>query len=141
MKKGCICEGIIEKVEFPNRGKVTVEGETVIVKNGIPGQKVRFVINKKRGKRLEGRLLEVLEKSPLEKRGPVCSIFPDCGGCMYQTMPYEEQLKMKQAQVKEILDRAVLGEYEYESIHGARRNFTIETRWSFLLGMLRRTVL
>ena len=52
MKKGCICEGIIEKVEFPNRGKATVEGETVIVKNGIPGQKVRFVINKKRGKRL-----------------------------------------------------------------------------------------
>ena len=93
-----------------------MEGETVIVKNGIPGQKVRFVINKKRGKRLEGRLLEVLEKSPLERREPVCSVFPDCGGCMYQTMPYEEQLKMKQAQVKEILDRAVVGEYEYENI-------------------------
>ena len=134
MKKGCIGEGIIEKVEFPNRGKATVEGETVIVKNGIPGQKVRFVINKKRGKRLEGRLLEVLEKSPLERREPVCSVFPDCGGCMYQTMPYEEQLKMKQAQVKEILDRAVLGEYEYENIYGSPQEFHYRNKMEFSFG-------
>lgn len=48
MKKGEIYEGIIEKIEFPNKGRIQVGGETVIVKNGIPGQKVRFVINKKR---------------------------------------------------------------------------------------------
>ena len=134
VKKGCICAVIIETVEFPNRGKATVEGETVIVKNGIPGQKVRFVINKKRGKRLEGRLLEVLEKSPLERREPVCSVFPDCGGCMYQTMPYEEQLKMKQAQVKEILDRAVLGEYEYENIYGSPQEFHYRNKMEFSFG-------
>ena len=77
MKKGEIYEGIIEKIEFPNKGRIQVGGETVIVKNGIPGQKVRFVINKKRKNKAEGRLLEVLEKSPLEKREPVCSIFPE----------------------------------------------------------------
>ena len=82
MKKGEIYEGIIEKVDFPNKGRIIIDGRTVTVKNGIPGQKVRFLINKKRGDRLEGRLLEVLEKSPLEKREPVCSIFPACGGCM-----------------------------------------------------------
>lgn len=75
MKKGEIYEGIIETVEFPNKGKVQVEGKTVVVKNGIPGQKVRFMINKKKGTRLEGRLLEVLDKSPLEVREPVCSFF------------------------------------------------------------------
>lgn len=48
MKKGEIYEGIIETVEFPNKGKVQVEGKTVVVKNGIPGQKVRFMINKRR---------------------------------------------------------------------------------------------
>ena len=107
MKKGEIYEGIIEKVDFPNKGRVVAEGKTVTVKNGIPGQKVRFLINKKRGDRLEGRLLEVLEKSPLEKRKPVCSIFPDCGGCMYQTMEYEDQLKMKAEQIKNLLDKAI----------------------------------
>ena len=44
MKKGQVLEGTIEKVEFPNKGVVTVaeEGKSVIVKNGIPGQKVKF---------------------------------------------------------------------------------------------------
>ena len=92
MKKGEIYEGVVERIDFPNKGRVHVEGETVTVKNAIPGQKIRFQINKKRKNRMEGRLLEVTEKSPMEKRDPVCSIFPSCGGCMYQTMSYEDQL-------------------------------------------------
>ena len=97
MKKGQIYEGLIEKVEFPNKGIVSVEGEEkkVIVKNGIPGQRIRFAVNKMRKGKAEGRLLEVLEASPLEQREPVCSIFPACGGCMYQTMPYDEQRRMR----------------------------------------------
>ena len=47
MKKGEIYQGRIEKIDFPNKGKVTVEDKTVIVKNGIPGQTVRFLINKR----------------------------------------------------------------------------------------------
>ena len=43
MKKGYIGEGIVSKVDFPNKGTViTEEGESVIVKNTIPGQKVSF---------------------------------------------------------------------------------------------------
>ena len=107
MKKGEVYEGIIEQIEFPNKGKVVVDGQTVIVKNGMPGQKVRFMINKKRGGRVEARLLEVLEPSPLETRKPVCSIFPQCGGCMYQTMDYSHQLEMKQEQSRRLLDTAI----------------------------------
>lgn len=100
-------------MEFPNKGVVTVaeEGKSVIVKNGIPGQKVKFCVNKFKRGNAEGRLLEVLEKSPLETRKPVCSIFPVCGGCMYQTMSYEAQMDMKAEQVKNILNEAVNGEY------------------------------
>ena len=87
MKKGQMCEGIIEYIDFPNKGRVKVEDQYVTVKNGIPGQKIRFVINKKRKDRCEGRLLEVLEKSPLETIEPVCHEFPACGGCMYQVSP------------------------------------------------------
>ena len=65
------------------------------------------MINKKRSGRAEGRLLEVLEKSPLETREPACQEFPACGGCMYQTMSYDEQLKMKAGQVKKLLDTAI----------------------------------
>ena len=144
MKKGEIYEGIIETVEFPNKGKVQVEGKTVVVKNGIAGQKVRFMINKKKGTRLEGRLLEVLEKSPLEVREPVCSIFPACGGCMYQTMSYEEQLNMKAAQVKKLIDEAVIRggqvdaegnpDYIFEGIKGSPQEFAYRNKMEFSFG-------
>ncbi len=138
MKKKQILEGIIEKVEFPNKGNVFVEAENcyVTVKNGIPGQKVRFVINKFKNGNAEGRLLEVLEKSPLETRTPVCSLFPECGGCMYQTMSYEEQLKMKAEQVKEIIDKAVLPghPYEFEGIKASPKEFGYRNKMEFSFG-------
>ena len=136
MKKGEIYEGVIEKVDFPNKGYVNIDGEKVIVKNGIPGQKVRFMINKKRSGRVEGRLLEVLEKSPLEVREPVCSIFPACGGCMYQTMSYEEQLKMKENQVKSLLQAAVGEDVDlhWEGIHGSPIEFGYRNKMEFSFG-------
>ena len=132
MKKGQVLEGTIEKVEFPNKGVVTVaeEGKSVIVKNGIPGQKVKFCVNKFKRGNAEGRLLEVLEKSPLETRKPVCSIFPVCGGCMYQTMSYEAQMDMKAEQVKNILNEAVNGEYLFEGVKQVRKNLHTAIRWS-----------
>ena len=138
MKKGQIFEGIIEKVEFPNKGKVYVpeEEKYVIVKNGIPGQKIRFMINKYKHGNAEGRLLEVLEKSPKETREPVCSLFPACGGCMYQTMPYEEQLEMKSEQMKEILDAAILPgrSYQFEEIKGSPKEFGYRNKMEFSFG-------
>ena len=136
MKKGQIYEGIIEKVEFPNKGIVRLEGEdkSVIVKNGILGQKIRFCINKMRKGKAEGRLLEVIEKSPLEQRDTVCSIFPACGGCMYQTMPYEDQLEMKKMQVKEILDAAIVGDYEFEGVKASPKEFAYRNKMEFSFG-------
>ena len=53
MKKGEIYEGVVERIDFPNKGRVHVEGETVTVKTAIPGQKIRFQINKKRKNRMD----------------------------------------------------------------------------------------
>ena len=144
MKKGEVYEGVISRVDFPNKGRVTVDDQTVTVKNGMPGQTVRFVINKKRKDRCEGRLLEVLEPSPLESHAPVCSIFPDCGGCMYQTMDYAAQLEMKSAQVKALLDQAIKAAgqvdedgdpaYVFESITGSPSQWAYRNKMEFSFG-------
>ena len=143
MKKGQILEGVIEKVEFPNKGLVYVaeEDQYVLVKNGIPGQKIRFGINKFKHGRAEGRLLEVLERSPLETREPVCSLFPACGGCMYQTMSYEAQLEMKAEQMKEIMrERLHLGIRLYlRESKRVRKSLATVIRWSFHLAMNTKT--
>lgn len=136
MKKGQIYEGIIERVDFPNKGIVFVpeEEQYVTVKNGIPGQKIRFMINKFKRGNAEGRFLEVLEKSPLETREPVCSIFPACGGCMYQTMPYEEQVKMKEGQIRRIMDPVVKGEYVFEGVKHSPKEFHYRNKMEFSFG-------
>ena len=63
MKKGQIYEGTIESVDFPNKGNIYLDGEKqhVVVKNGIPGQKVRFAVRKCKRGSAQGSLLEVLE--------------------------------------------------------------------------------
>ena len=144
MKKGEIYEGVIEKVDFPNKGYVFVEDQKVLIKNGIPGQKVRFMIQKKRSGRAQGRILEVIEKSPLETREPVCSNFPACGGCMYQTMSYEDQLHMKETQIRELLEEALIqggqidengnAAFEWEGIHGSPIEFGYRNKREFSFG-------
>ena len=112
MKKGEISVGKIEKVEFPNKGILhTQEGEKVIVKNCLPGQTIRFIVQKRRKGKCEGRLLEVLERSPVELEQPYCVHFENCGGCVYQRLRYEEQLALKESQVKDLL-QAVASEKE-----------------------------
>lgn len=125
MKKGEIYEGMIECMAFPNKGILMADGEKVIVKHAILGQKIRCSITKKRKGKCEGRLLEILERSPMETAA-ACPHAGVCGGCEYQTLPYEEQLKIKEGQVRTLLE-AVCPEIPFEGIvpspvHTAYRN-------------------
>ena len=118
MKKGDYCEAVVETIEFPNKGVLHIDGERVIVKNALPGRTIRFVINKKRKGKCEGRLLEVLAPSSLEQTEGTCPHFGICGGCLYQSLPYEEQLKIKEQQVKSLID-GVCSSYVFEGIKGS----------------------
>ena len=114
MKKGQIAEGRIDHVVFPNKGiAITEEGDRVVVKNTIPGQKVSFLVNKVRKGKAEARLLDTIEKSSLEAE-PSCPHFGECGGCTYLSLPYEEQLKIKESQVRGMMEEAIGDKCEYE---------------------------
>lgn len=108
MKKGQIVEGMITRIDFPNKGRLESEEGVCVVKNALPGQKVRAAVNKVRKGKAEGRLLEVLEKAP-EERVDVCPHFGLCGGCTYLSFPYEKETQIKEEQVrrllKDVLDR------------------------------------
>lgn len=116
MKKGEIYEGIIGRFDFPDKGIIDHSEGRIAVKHALPGQKVRVMINKKRGGKCEGRILEVIEPSSLEYAENPCPHFGICGGCTYQTIPYEEQLKIKEQQVKTLLDGVVTDDYVFEGI-------------------------
>ena len=134
MKKGQIVEGIVKEIQFPNKGMVEVEGEErkVIVKNVLPGQRIKASVNKIRKGKAEGRLLEVLEKSS-EEIESTCPHFQDCGGCTYQNLPYEKQLELKVSQVKALLD-PVCESYEFEGIKASPCQFGYRNKMEFSFG-------
>ena len=112
MKKGQIITGIVQRVDFPNKGIVRVD-ETLengehktsycVVKNVIPGQKISLMVKKIRKGKAEGNLMEVLEPASNQVKAP-CSHFGECGGCTYLHLSYEDQASLKEEQVKKLLD-------------------------------------
>ncbi len=134
MKKGEVYEGIITKFDFPDKGVMEVEEGKITVKHCLPGQKLRVMINKKRGGRCEGRILEILERSPLETAEDVCPHFGNCGGCTYQTLPYAEQLKIKEKQVKDLIDGVCTSDYEFEGIKGSPAEERYRNKMEFSFG-------
>ena len=141
MKKGGIYTGYVESVDFPNKGNVIVkteeDGQTieekVVVKNSIPGQTVKFMVNKKKHGKCEGRLLEVVCQADTETNER-CEHFGKCGGCVYQTVKYEEQLKMKENAVKKLLDPVINTEYEWEGIIGSPVSSEYRNKMEFSFG-------
>lgn len=104
-----------------------VDGQALFVKFGAPGDLVDVQVFQKKKNYMEGRILRFHEKSEL-RTAPVCKHFTVCGGCKWQHLPYTEQLKFKQQQVIDSLERIgkvkdfdvipILGsanEYEYRN--------------------------
>ena len=145
MKKGQTYTGIVERVDFPNKGIVIIETkmedgtiakEQCVVKNTLPGQKVTFMVNKLRKGKAEGRLLNVEECSVLETGSP-CPHFGICGGCTYISLPYEEQLKIKEDQIKKLLSNCLDGkqkEYVFEGIKGSPAIYKYRNKMEFSFG-------
>ncbi len=144
MGRGQVFEGIVESVAFPNRGIVRFgEGKTAIVKNVLPGQRVSFRVRKSGKGRAEGTLLEVLEKSPLELDNPPCAHFGECGGCAFLNLSYEEQLRQKEGQVRDLLGPFFIRQEEgggpglaeaFEGILASPRQFGYRNKMEFTFG-------
>lgn len=132
MKKGDIFEGKVIRIEFPNKGIIDIEGQKVIVKNALEGQIVRFSINKKKRDKIEGRLLEVIEPSPIEQPA-ACKHFGICGGCRYQNLSYEQQLDLKKRQVEELIEKSGLS-FAIENIYGSPITEGYRNKMEFTFG-------
>ena len=92
--------GTVEKTVFGGKGIITIEGFKVLIKNGIEGQKIVYLVTKKKKSYAEGRIEKVLERSTLEiDESEQRNALP---GCPYQNISYENQLNIKHGQLSEI---------------------------------------
>ncbi len=133
MKKGQIFEGIVERVDFPDKGIVHVEGEKVAIKHGLPGQKIKFMITKKKSNKLEGQILEILESSLEEKTEGICPHFGQCGGCTYNSLPGEAENRVKEAQMRRLLE-PIIGEGIFEGVKEPPKQREYRNKMEFSFG-------
>lgn len=76
----------------------------IFIPYGAPGDIVDLQLDKKKHSYGEGHIVRMVKPSDI-RREPFCSHFGTCGGCKWQHIPYQEQLKQKHTQVKDALER------------------------------------
>lgn len=96
----------VQIIDVAAEGKAIakIDGMTVFVPFAVPGDVVDIQLTRKRSSFAEGRVVR-FEKYSDNRMEPFCTHFGVCGGCKWQMLPYEEQLKQKQRQVADNLQR------------------------------------
>ncbi|WP_066498016.1 23S rRNA (uracil(1939)-C(5))-methyltransferase RlmD [Abyssisolibacter fermentans] len=133
VKKNEVIEAQIQDVQFPNKGIAIIDGKKIVIKNTLKGQTVKARINKKKGRQIEAKVIETIKKAPYEGEA-VCKHFGKCGGCSYQTIAYEDQLKLKSEQVQRLLKEADITDYEYLGIERSPKDFAYRNKMEFTFG-------
>tara|TARA_A200000113_G_scaffold225926_1_gene248778 strand:+ start:18626 stop:20038 length:1413 start_codon:yes stop_codon:yes gene_type:complete len=110
---------ILQKLKLSGVGSLgkgfakTIDKKIIFTKYGIPGDIVDVNIRKKRSSYLEGDIIKIHKQSKLRVK-PKCSHFKLCGGCNWQNMEYDYQLKYKNDQVLQNLMR--IGKIQVDKI-------------------------
>ena len=109
---------VFENIEITGvaaEGKALVRINDIVtfVPNCVPGDIVDLQITKKKHSFMEGKVLRLVQPSPVRCEAQ-CKHFGVCGGCKWQILPYEEQLKYKQQQIVDNLTR--IGKIELPEI-------------------------
>ena len=105
---------IITDVAAEGKSIAKVDGMAVFVPFAVPGDIVDIQITRKKKSFAEGRVVR-FEKYSDNRAVPFCEHFGVCGGCKWQNLPYEEQLKYKNNQVADNLER--IGKVELPEIN------------------------
>lgn len=121
-------EGIAKKGKGVGR---TPDGQVVFVQGAIPGDVVDVTVQKKRRRHLEGKVSHFHKESP-DRITPKCTHFGTCGGCTWQHMDYEAQLRHKQQEVSDALNRiGGVDVAEFTPIIGCKNTYGYRNKMEF----------
>ncbi len=104
----------IEDIAAEGKSLARIDGKVLFVPFTIPGDVVDVQLTKKRKSYMEGFVTAYHELSK-DRIEPFCEHFGTCGGCKWQSLPYELQLKQKQKQVEDQLTR--IGKFQVPEIN------------------------
>ena len=102
LKKGELITIEITKIAFGGAGIGHYNERVVFVANTVPGDKITAKLTRIKTNFLEAKLEKIITPSSMRIK-PKCKHFNECGGCSLQYLTYEDQLKIKESQIKEAL--------------------------------------
>ncbi|MBB6215854.1 23S rRNA (uracil1939-C5)-methyltransferase [Anaerosolibacter carboniphilus] len=114
VEKNKIYEVHIDDIGHNGEGIGRIEGFTVFVQGGVPGDDLRVKIELVKKNYAVGKIIKLVAPSP-SRIIPVCPIADTCGGCQTQHIDYKEQLRLKTNTVKANIER--IGKLEGVLIH------------------------
>ncbi len=130
-KIGDIIEAEIKDLAFDGKSVGTLNGKIIFLNGGLPGEKVRARITRKKRNFSVGKVLDIISKSN-ERISAPCWHFDICGGCTWQDLGYERQLSYKRKQVIDCLEHiGKLKNIEVKDIIGAKDKFFYRNKMEF----------
>ena len=94
----------IEGIAAEGKAIARVDNKVIFIPYAVPGDIVDLQVTRKKSHYAEATIASIIHPSPMRIQ-PFCKHFGVCGGCKWQSLPYEEQLKAKQQQVEDALTR------------------------------------
>ncbi len=94
----------VEQIVYSGKGLARHEGFVVFIPEVLPGERVLAEIVARHKRHADARLISVLDAST-ERTVPCCPLYGTCPGCVYQHARYGEEIRIKQAQLVNFLER------------------------------------
>ncbi|MBN1866265.1 23S rRNA (uracil(1939)-C(5))-methyltransferase RlmD [Candidatus Sumerlaeota bacterium] len=124
----------VEDLAYGGQGIGRIGGFVVFVDQGVPGDRLRVRVTRRRKNHAEARIEEILSPSP-HRIVPPCPLFGECGGCTWQNLPYEQQLVHKQRQAEATLQHLGAARPErIESIVASPREWRYRNKMDYTFG-------
>lgn len=129
-----LMQATIESLTLEGLGVAHVDGKTVFIEGALPGEQITFRYTSHKAKHDEGKVETVLQASP-ERVTPKCQHFGVCGGCSWQHIAVEAQIRHKQQAMLDQLQR--IGKVQPQTLFapltaeawGYRRKARLGARW------------
>lgn len=120
-------------IEFPGMGIAYSEDRKIYIKGAVPGQKVLANVKKIKKEYGDAKLVKALNTIEGEIT-PKCPHFGICGGCTHQFISYEDQIRLKEVQLKKLFKEAHIEGFQYEGIEKSPKEFQYRNKMEFSFG-------
>ncbi|SET46617.1 23S rRNA m(5)U-1939 methyltransferase [Natronincola peptidivorans] len=136
LKKNDVYNIEIDDLGHSGEGVGRIDGFTVFVEGGIPGDYLKIKLTTLKKNYGAGKIIEIIQGSE-NRMNPLCSLANVCGGCQIMHMDYEAQLEVKGKRVKETLERIGKIQTTVKSTLGMENPFEYRNKAQFPVGTIK----